>query len=1198
MNEEEIFHQALARDRYEDRAAYLAQACAGDPALRASVEALLRANVGATGFLDQPADAPVALDMCPLIPGSESKVIGPYKLMEQIGEGGFGLVFVAEQQEPVRRKVALKIIKAGMDTRQVIARFEQERQALAMMDHPNIAKVHDAGTTEGGRPYFVMELVKGLPITKFCDQERLTPKERLELFIPVCQAVQHAHQKGIIHRDIKPSNVIVAVYDGKPIPKVIDFGVAKATGRSPAERTLYTEVGMLVGTLEYMAPEQAEVNNLDIDTRADIYSLGVLLYELLTGSPPFTSKELRTAGYDAMMRMIREVEPPKPSTKLSSSDELPSIAANRKLEPKSLRKLVAGELDWIAMKCLEKERGRRYETANGLAMDVQRYLADEPVGAGPPSKVYRVRKFVRRNRGPVAAVSFVLLALVAGVIGTTWGLISTRMARIEEQIAKETALKRLGQIEKGNEILASIFFELRPESEKKEGKPLRALLGERLEQAIAQLQEEAIGNAVTVAKLQSILGRSLLGLGYAEKAIPLLRQSLVTLSDHLGPAHIHTLPSMYNLAWAYQKAGRLDLALPLSEESLKLHRATLGSDHRATLGSMQNLAVCYLDAGKLDRALPLLKESLTLLKAKLGPDDPDTLGAMDNLATAYGDAGKLDLALALNEESLKLHRAKLGSDHPYTLASMESLAVTYGAAGQRDLALSLYEEALALRKAKLGSEHPDTIFCMINVGRALKSAGKLEQALPVLEEALRLAKAKLGPDHPHTLAAISSLAGAYQDAGKRDLALPLLEETLKLRKAKLGPDHPDTLTSMDELATGYQAAGKLELALPLKEASLELRKTKLGPDHADTLDSMDSLGQAYLDAERLDVALPLLEETLNLTKAKCGPQHPRTLRSMNSLAGAYTKAGKLDVALPLLEEALTLVKATHGPGHPVTVVSMNNLGHAYLDAERLDVALPLLEETLNLMKAKLGSGHPVTLNTMNGLANGYGRAGKLDLALPLFQQAAEGVERLKFLDKHAGGFIDNLSDCYERLQQFHNAETWRRKWLGVVKERSGAESAAYGQALGPLGNNLVMQKKYTDAEPILREALAILEKREPGHWRRFTVKSQLGAALLGQEKYPDAEPLLLQGHEGLKQREEKIPKESKGQLTEAVERLVQLYDAWDKPEEAEKWRAKLPKKKEDGDRPPQKEAGDGSKRVEQTFLSAQDCPDRNVWATN
>ncbi len=358
--------------------------------------------------------------------------IGPYKLLQKLGEGGMGTVYAAEQQQPVARRIALKIIKSGMDSSQVIARFEHERQALALMDHPNIAKVLDAGATLAGRPYFVMELVAGIPITTYCDQEQLTPRERLELFIPVCQAVQHAHQKGIIHRDLKPSNVLVARYDGQAVPKVIDFGVAKATGQKLTERTMYTEVGQVIGTLEYMAPEQAELNNLNIDTRADIYSLGVLLYELLTGSPPFTGKQLRSAAFTEMLRMIREVEPPKPSTKVSTAEDLPSLAALRKLEPRKLALLVRGDLDWIVMKCLEKERSRRYDTANELALEIQRYLADETVLAGPPSLVYKLRKFVKRNRSPVVAAGLVLAALVAGMVGTTVGLVRAKHALAAE----------------------------------------------------------------------------------------------------------------------------------------------------------------------------------------------------------------------------------------------------------------------------------------------------------------------------------------------------------------------------------------------------------------------------------------------------------------------------------------------------------------------------------------------------------------------------------------------------------------------------------------------------------------------------------------------------------------------------------------------------------------------------------------------
>jgi serine/threonine protein kinase len=371
-------------------------------------------------------------------------VIGPYKLLQQLGEGGMGTVYLAEQSRPVRRLVALKIIKPGMDSRQVVARFEAERQALALMDHPNIARVLDGGTTESGRPFFVMELVKGVPLTKYCDDPRLTPRQRLELFLPVCHAVQHAHQKGIIHRDLKPSNVMVCLYDGRPVPKVIDFGIAKATGQKLTERTMFTEVGQVVGTLEYMSPEQAELNQLDIDTRSDIYSLGVLLYELLTGSKPLDRKRLKSAALLEVLRLIREEEPPRPSTRLSESQEaLPSVSAQRQTEPAKLARLVRGELDWIVMKALEKDRSRRYETANGFALNIQRYLADEPVLACPPTVRYRLQKFVFRNRGPVLAATVIVLLAIIAIVGTTLGL--PRSQRSEEHAQQEARQAKQGR---------------------------------------------------------------------------------------------------------------------------------------------------------------------------------------------------------------------------------------------------------------------------------------------------------------------------------------------------------------------------------------------------------------------------------------------------------------------------------------------------------------------------------------------------------------------------------------------------------------------------------------------------------------------------------------------------------------------------------------------------------------------------------
>jgi serine/threonine protein kinase len=461
---EEIFTAALAKASPEERSRYLNEACAGDAGLRRRVEALLKAYGDAGSFLQhpeareggdsdpprgphgEPRDSPTAGEG----PGAR---IGPYKLLQQIGEGGMGIVYMAEQEQPVRRRVALKIIKPGMDSKQVIARFEAERQALALMDHTNIAKVHDAGTTETGRPYFVMELVHGVPITQFSDENQLSPRERLELFVPICQAIQHAHQKGIIHRDIKPSNVLVTLYDEKPVPKVIDFGVAKAIERRLTEKTLFTQFGMLVGTFEYMSPEQAEMNALGVDTRSDIYSLGVLLYELLTGTTPLERERLREAAFDELVRLIKEEEPPRPSARLSSSNTLPKIALARKTEPAKLANLLRGEIDWIVMKALEKDRNRRYDTASSFAADLHRYLHDEPVQACSPSRLYLLRKFARRNRVTLGTALLIGLALLAGTVIAAWQAAEARKNAEMAQSNERDALAARRDLQVANDEL-------------------------------------------------------------------------------------------------------------------------------------------------------------------------------------------------------------------------------------------------------------------------------------------------------------------------------------------------------------------------------------------------------------------------------------------------------------------------------------------------------------------------------------------------------------------------------------------------------------------------------------------------------------------------------------------------------------------------------------------------------------------------
>ncbi len=1115
--------------------------------------------------------------------------IGPYKLLQQLGKGGMGVVWMAEQREPVHRLVAVKIIKAALHGDQVIARFEAERQALAMMDHPNIAKVLDVGTTAVGGPYFVMELVKGISFTQYCDQEKLTLKDRLELFIEVCNAVQHAHQKGVVHRDLKPSNVLIALYDGKPVPKVIDFGVAKATHQKLTERTMFTEVGQIVGTLEYMAPEQAELNNLDIDTRADIYSLGVMLYEVLTGAPPLAPTELRGEAILDMLRMIREVEPSKPSTMISSSRHLPSIAAKRRLEPRLLARMMRGDLDWIVMKCLEKERARRYDTANQLAEELRRYLRDEPVQAGPPSVGYRAKKFLRRNRGPVIAAALIFLALIGGIISASVGFVvadraateerkaklaaeesegNEKLAKIQalaaaaeerkaklaaqeseakeklatlnalaaaqrekaarddadkaaknERLAAGVAMDRLKHIEKANALLESIFTDINPRLAEKGGPLLIEQLTKRLLSVADTLDDAAIGDPLTVARLQNFLGHTLVSLGEPGKAIDLYRKATATYQKLRGPDAPETLKSMGNLAFGYQAAGNLELALPLFEDTLKRMKATLSSD------------------------------------------DPDTLENANNLATGYSAAGKLKLALPLFDDTLKRRRNTLGLDHPDTLVSMNNLASAHQAAGDLELAIPLFVDTLERMKSKHGPDHPDTLFSMNNLAFAYQAAGKLDLALPLFEDTLKRMKVRLGPDHPDTLQTMNNLASAYQAAGKLDLALPLFDDTLKRRKAKLGPDHRDTLASMNSLAGGYQSAGKLDVALPLFEDALQRLKTKFGPNHLDTLVCMNNLAMGLRAANKLNLALPLLEDTLKRRKAKLGPDHADTLASMNNLATGYRVAGKLDLAMPLLEETLQRRKANLGPDHPDTLSSMNNLATGYRVADKLDLALPLYEETLRRRKAKLGSDHRDTLASMANLASGYQAAGKLDRALPLFEDTLK-IRKIKLGPEHADTLLSmgSLAAAYLSAQDPAKAVPLFDEYLSIRRKQWGSDTRFGGQ-LALVALELLKNEQHAAAEPMLRECLAIRTKEHPELWSTFNTKAVLGACVLGQKKYKDAEPLLKEGYEGMKQREKTIPPQGLPRLTEALERLVQLYEATGNAAEAERYRKELAERK-------------------------------------
>ena len=709
-----IFAAAL-RCSPAERGALLAAACADDPQLRAEVERLLADDDTASrdGSRDLPTAA--AIPFRPIAEGPGAR-IGPYKLLQAIGEGGMGVVCLAEQDQPVRRRVALKIIKPGMDTAQVIALFAAERQALALMDHPHIAKVLDAGATDSGRPYFIMELVKGVPITDYCDEHRLAPRARLELLIPVCRAIQHAHQKGVIHRDIKPSNVLVTLVDGHPVPKVIDFGVAKAIDQRLTEQTIFTQLGTMVGTLEYMSPEQAGSSALDVDTRSDIYSLGVLFYELLTGTTTLERERLCEAGYAEVVRRIKEEEPPKPSTRLSGSGErLPSIAARRGLEPARLSKLVRGELDWIAMKALEKDRTRRYETASGLARDIERYLEGEAVEAGPPSARYKLSKFARRHRTALATAGVFAVLLLAGVAASTYSAIRARQAEAETKRAlaeakdakakTDEALKESEGSRSQAEAVSRFLVEsFRKPDPTQDGRTSRVV--EVLDQAMSKLEGQFAGSPRIEGELLQALGRTYHGLGLYDKAAAAHERAVFVRRSSLGLDHPDTLTSRNDLATAYWAAGRTSDAIPLFEQTLMSREAKLGRYHLDALTSRNDLATAYRAAGRTAEALALQEQTLKLREAKLGPDHPDTLTSRNNLALAYGAAGRTAEALALQEQTLKLREAKLGPDHPDTLTSRNNLALAYGAAGRTAEALMLHEQTLKRMAAKAGTGPP------------------------------------------------------------------------------------------------------------------------------------------------------------------------------------------------------------------------------------------------------------------------------------------------------------------------------------------------------------------------------------------------------------------------------------------------------------------------------------------------------------
>jgi tetratricopeptide (TPR) repeat protein len=937
----ELFSRALELADPRARAEFLQQACGADPVLRARVQALL-ANHREDGFLQQPSTALTQFPTA-VTPAAEKigDTIGRYKLLQQIGEGGCGVVYMAEQSEPLRRMVALKVIKLGMDTKSVIARFEAERQALAIMEHPNIAKVLDAGATATGRPYFVMELVRGVRLTDYSDQHRLGTIERLKLFLQVCAAVQHAHQKGIIHRDLKPSNILVTIHDGVPVPKVIDFGIAKATtDQRLTDKTLFTAYEQFLGTPAYMSPEQAEMSGLDIDTRTDLYSLGVLLYELLTGQTPFSAEELMRAGLEEMRRTIREKEPVKPSTRLNTMLISDAVElARRRGEPREqLAAVMRGDLDWIVMKCLEKDRTRRYDTANELARELHRYLNNEPVYARPPSAVYRLHKLARRHKLAVASAAAVGIALLVGVVATGWQAIrATRAERLEkeqrQQAERNATLARL-EADKSQQVadfLREMLRGVRPTVAL--GRDV-TVLREILDRATARLEANLAAQPAVQMTLLSTIGRTYRELGEYAKAELLLNKALGLRRQFPGESNLEEASLMHELGEVFRVCNRLDEAETKHRQALAMRERALGSENENVAASLQLLAKTLCERSQFQEAEALLHRGLDIEKKLHGPKHYDVVSCLHVLGSTLRQAGKLPDAERTYEEALALSQE---------LTDVDTLKPI------------LLQELASLRAAQK---------------RPVEGLEFIRKALPLYQKLLQSNNV-----NPEITARFERAIKALSVQGP-EIQLPQMEEAmtnlLAVQRQLIGDQNPSFAVSLQVIGTTLQLQGKHAEAEEYYRQGLEIQRRLWGDNHPLVAGNMANLASALTEQSRLAEAEPVLQQRLDICRRLYAKEPSKLDVPLLELADVIYRQGQYRRAEPLYRELIKLRADHPTAGGPSKEDAMASLGRFLADwawaerqtppaLEQARQAELLLRECLaarlnatNVTRAKLG----------------------------------------------------------------------------------------------------------------------------------------------------------------------------------------------------------------------------------------------------
>ncbi|MBI1851806.1 MAG: tetratricopeptide repeat protein [Planctomycetes bacterium] len=1034
--------------------------------------------------------------------------IDAYQLIQKIGEGGFGVVFLAEQKEPVQRRVALKIVKLGLDTHQVVARFEAERQALAMMDHPNIAKVFDAGATESGRPYFVMELVVGQPITQFCDAHRMPTRERLSLFLDVCHAVQHAHQKGLIHRDLKPTNVLVAEVEGKPVVKVIDFGVAKATGGRLTELTLVTEIGQMVGTPTYMSPEQAGRSDIDVDTRSDIYSLGVLLYELLTGVTPFDTATLRLAAFTEVVRVICEVDAPRPSTRVSSLGEaLAPIAESRGIETRSLTRLLRGELDWIVMRALEKDRTRRYQSASGLAADVTRYLNGEPIVAAPPSRIYRLRKLARRHRILFAALGGIAAALLIGTGLAIYGLVQARREQANAVVQRDRAIAAEGEQTR-----------LREQSDLERD---RARKAEAAAAASAEEARAAAKRADTVNRfLVDVLGQAeLRKAGRQVTVVDALARASKSVVDSFKDQPDIAADVQLQLGKTYASLGMYPEAEAQLQAAKKYHDEHHDEAHPDYPTLLQRLGSTVGKLGRRAEGESLLRRAIALAEEHGGPEDLVALGAKSDLAIALVERGAMVEAESIFREVLDVYRRRFGPDALDSLIALNALAWCLHKEGQVEKAEPLYREAVERADRALGKEHPDSLIFIQNYGSVLVAMNQLDRAEAIERDGVERFRRVYGNDHPTTATAIDNLAKFLTDRKQNEEAERLYREVLDIDRKAFGGG-PNVVTALTNLVVFLTNRGDAAAAeAPAREA-FDLARKDLGAEAHDTVLAEFDLANVLGQLDKLPEAEPLFRESIELSKKVLGPEDRETLVRINTFAVALHGADRLEDAEKFYRESLSIEERALGIDHPDTLISRFNIAQLVGSRGRLEEAERMNRDVIEPFRRVFGEKHPNTAGAIAGLGDLLRKEKRPAEALELYRQA---------LAIQTEALAPNHPSLRRTLQKIANA----------LREE---------------GEDFTTARRYGDATEVFREALETCDKIDPPPEAVIAnVESAYGACLSAQGKLEDAKKLLSSARTR-QVREKSVTLDDR---KKTLSRFVDLYEKWSKPDDVAKWRAAL-----------------------------------------